>query len=332
MALLETVDLRKSFRTRRTVVEAVRGVTLSVDAGEIFGFLGPNGAGKTTTLRMLTTLLPPDGGQARVAGYNLLREAARIREQIGYVSQSGGVDINATGRENVLLQAQLYHIKETKQRTAELLALLQLEHCADRLASTYSGGERRRLAVAMGLVHRPALLFLDEPTTGLDPQSRAHLWDEIRTLRKNGTTVFLTTHYLEEADMLCDRLAIIDHGTIVAEGTPASLKRSFAHDAIMLGLDRTMLAQAQQVLQDQPFIKELQPREEELRLYVEDGSKVLPLLVQALGNAHIAPRTITLAQPTLDDVFLRITGRSLRENGENAQNTGIQKAKSAAGA
>src|SRR6266568_1169054 len=175
MALIETVNLRKSFRMRRSSVEAVRGVTLQVAEGEIFGFLGPNGAGKTTTLRILTTLLPPDSGQARIAGYDLLRESARVREHIGYVSQTGGVDVNATGRENIVLQGQLYNVKPVLQRTAELLSLLELEGCADRLARTYSGGERRRLDLALGLVHRPKVLFLDEPTTGLDPQSRAHL-------------------------------------------------------------------------------------------------------------------------------------------------------------
>lgn len=313
MALIETHDLRKRFKTRHTIVEAVRGVTLQVEAGEIFGFLGPNGAGKTTTLRMLTTLLSPDDGQAQVAGYDLRREPARIREQIGYVSQSGGVDVNSTGRENILLQARLYRIQQAWQRTAELLSLLQLEHCADRVASTYSGGERRRLDLAMGMVHRPRLLFLDEPTTALDPQNRAHLWDEIRTLCAGGTTVFLTTHYLEEADALCHRLAIMDHGTIATEGTPQDLKRSLAHDVITLGLERTLLARTQEILQAQPFVQKLQVGKEELRVYVEHAEEVLLSVMQILSNAQITPRTVTLAHPTLDDVFLHITGRTLRE-------------------
>jgi ABC-2 type transport system ATP-binding protein len=314
MALIETHDLRKRFKMRRTVVEAVRGVTMRVEAGEIFGFLGPNGAGKTTTLRMLTTLLPPDDGQAVVTGFDLRRDPARIREQIGYVSQSGGVDLNATGRENVLLQAHLYRVQQVWQRTSELLSLLQLEHCADRIARTYSGGERRRLDLAMGMVHRPKLLFLDEPTTGLDPQNRAHLWNEIRALCAGGTTVFLTTHYLEEADALCHRLAIMDHGTIVTEGTPEGLKRSLAHDVITLGLESTQLSHAQELLQTQPFVQKLQVGKEDLRLYVEHAEEVLLPVMQILSNAQITPRAITLAHPTLDDVFLQITGRTLRED------------------
>ncbi|MBO0795830.1 MAG: ATP-binding cassette domain-containing protein [Ktedonobacteraceae bacterium] len=313
MALIETHDLKKSFKTRRTIVDAVRGVTLRVEAGEIFGFLGPNGAGKTTTLRMLTTLLPPDGGQALVAGYDLLREPARIREQIGYVSQSGGVDVNATGRENLLLQARLYRVQQARQRTSALLSSLQLASYADRMARTYSGGERRRLDLAMGMVHRPKLLFLDEPTTGLDPQSRAHLWDEIRALCAGGTTVFLTTHYLEEADALCHHLAIMDHGTIVTEGTPENLKRALARDVITLGLEPARLSDARQLLQSQSFVQELQAGKEELRLYVEHAEEVLPQIMQLLSHAQITPRTITLAHPTLDDVFLHITGRTLRE-------------------
>ncbi|HLI91075.1 MAG TPA: ATP-binding cassette domain-containing protein [Ktedonobacteraceae bacterium] len=317
MAIIETAQLRKIFKTRYSVVEAVRGVDMRVDEGEIFGFLGPNGAGKTTMLRMLTTLLPPSSGQARVAGCDVQREPARVRERIGYVSQSGGVDNNATGRENLLLQARLYRIDKPAIRAAELLAALELEACADRIARTYSGGQRRRLDVALGMVHRPRLLFLDEPTTGLDPQSRAWLWNEVRSLRAAGTTIFLTTHYLEEADALCDRLAIIDGGRIVAEGTPTALKRSVAHDVITFGLDvyNDTLQRAQDLLRGQPFVHELHASKDELRLYVSQGNTTLPVIMQLCANAGISINSIALAHPTLDDVFLRLTGHSLRDEG-----------------
>jgi ABC-2 type transport system ATP-binding protein len=334
MAIIETSDLRKSFKTRYSVVEAVRGVDMHVEAGEIFGFLGPNGAGKTTTLRMLTTLLLPSSGLARVAGCDVQREPARVRERIGYVSQSGGVDNNATGRENLLLQARLYRIDKPAVRSAELLAALELEACADRVARTYSGGQRRRLDLALGMVHRPQLLFLDEPTTGLDPQSRAWLWNEVRSLRAAGTTIFLTTHYLEEADALCDRLAIIDEGRIVAEGTPEALKRSVAHDVITLGLNiyNDTLQYAQELLQSQPFVHELRPGKDELRLYVTQGDTTLPAIMQLCAAAGITINSIALAHPTLDDVFLRLTGRSLRDEDQEKQQAGgyAWKAKAAA--
>jgi ABC-2 type transport system ATP-binding protein len=315
--MIETHALRKSFKTRRGPVEAVRGVDLRVREGEIFGFLGPNGAGKTTTLRMLVTLLPPSGGEATVAGHDLRREPARVRECIGYVSQTGGVDLTATSRENLVLQGRLYGLdkKSVETRVAALMTMLELDTVADRVADTYSGGQRRRLDLALGLIHQPPLLFLDEPTTGLDPQSRARLWDEVRRLRRNGTTIFLTTHYLDEADALCDRLGIIDAGRIVAEGTPAALKRQIAGDVVTLGLDRYNgeLRQAQELLGAQPFVREVSPNEEGLRLSVERGEEALPAILRLLDGAGIGLRTVVLARPTLDDVFLRQTGRSLRE-------------------
>src|SRR6266568_5474119 len=195
---IETRELRRVFKSRSGTVEAVAGVDLDVAAGQIYGFLGPNGAGKTTTLRMLSTLLPPSGGQARVAGADLAREPAKVRERIGYVGQRGGSDTQITGRAELIFQCRLFGMSSTaaRARTAELIGSLELENCADRRSGTYSGGQRRRLDIAIGLAHKPEVLFLDEPTTGLDPQSRAHLWDEIRLLRSAGTTVFLTTHYL----------------------------------------------------------------------------------------------------------------------------------------
>ena len=232
-------DLRKSFRTRKGgAVEAVKGVSMEVGRGEVFGFLGPNGAGKTTTLRMLTTLVPIDAGKATVAGFDVARQAKQVRQRTGYVSQLGGADDNATGWENLVLQGRLYggDLASVRRRAKELAEVLDLAGFADRKVATYSGGQRRRLDVALGLVHQPEVLFLDEPTTGLDPQNRANLWDHIRAVRDRGTTVFLTTHYLEEADVLCDRLMIMDHGTIVAEGTSRVLKRKVAGDSVVIGL------------------------------------------------------------------------------------------------
>jgi ABC-2 type transport system ATP-binding protein len=317
MSIIETTGLTKSFKTRRGLVEAVKSVDMKVEPGEIFGFLGPNGAGKTTTMRMLSTLIQPDGGRASVAGHDLLKEPARVRENIGYVSQAGGVDIAISGRENLVLQGRLYRLPaaRAKTRAQELIVALQLEEFADRAAKTYSGGQKRRLDIALGMAHQPPLLFLDEPTTGLDPQSRAHLWEEIRKLRNEGTTVFLTTHYLDEADALCDRLCIIDDGTIVAEGTPDVLKRQVAGDVVTLGLDSLngALLQAQALLGKQSFVREIQVDQDQLRLYVERGEQALPLILRVLDGAGLGLQTISLARPSLDDVFLRQTGRSLRE-------------------
>ena len=221
-AVVVTEDLKKYFPSRNGPVKAVDGVNLEVFPGEIFGFLGPNGAGKTTTLRILTTLVKADSGAATIAGFDVLREPGDVRRNIGYVGQAGGADRPATGRENLILQGRLYDmtLQQAKERAAELIAALDLTEFADRIAHTYSGGQLRRLDVALGIMHRPKVLFLDEPTTGLDPQNRANLWIQIGKLRDMGVTVFLTTHYLEEADTLSDRLAIMDHGKIVAEGTP----------------------------------------------------------------------------------------------------------------
>ena len=319
-SVIETVELRKSFTSRRKVVEAVQGIDLRVEAGEIFGFLGPNGAGKTTTLRMLATLLPPSSGHATVAGCDLLREPQRVRERIGYVSQSGGADTRATGRENLVLQARLYGLnKQTAvSRANDFIAALDLESFADRLAITYSGGQRRRLDLALGLVHGPALVFLDEPSTGLDPQSRARLWDEIRKLRQTGMTVFLTTHYLDEADALCDRLAIIDYGRIVAEGTSDALKREIAGDVVTLGLDAAddAVSRAENLLEGQAYVRRIEKGDAGIRLYVERGEEALPLILRLIDGAGLILRTISLARPTLDDVFLEHTGRSLRETAD----------------
>jgi ABC-2 type transport system ATP-binding protein len=315
--VIETSDLRKTFKSRKTTVEAVRGVDLTVRGGQIFGFLGPNGAGKTTTLRLLATLLTPTSGQATVAGVDLLKEPQRVRERIGYVPQGGSTDPGMTGRGELVMQGRLYGMNrgDAEARAKDLLMAFDLDAAADRRTGTYSGGMRRRLDVALGMVHRPVVLFLDEPTTGLDPQARARMWDEVRRLRETGTTVFLTTHYLEEADALADHLAIIDHGEIVAEGTADELKRQVAGDVVTLGVggsrDRVL-----ELVERQPYVREATADDEVVRLYVDHGDAAVPNLLRLLDSAGFSPQTITLARPSLDDVFLRQTGRSLR--GEDA--------------
>jgi ABC-2 type transport system ATP-binding protein len=314
--VITTTGLRKSFKTRGGEVEAVRGVSMEVGQGETFGFLGPNGAGKTTTLRMLTTLLPIDAGSATVAGFDVARQPQQVRNRIGYVSQLGGADELATGRENLLLQGRLYGASKTEvaPRAEELAELLDLAEFADRRVKTYSGGQRRRLDIALGLVHKPAVLFLDEPSTGLDPQSRANLWDHIRALRDSGTTVFLTTHYLEEADALCDRLMIMDHGQVVAEGTPRELKQQVAGDAILITFrSATEAERAGPLLRGEPCVRELTVADGQVRLYADDGGTALPQLIRLLDTAALPVRSISMSEPTLDDVFLRQTGRSLRD-------------------
>jgi ABC-2 type transport system ATP-binding protein len=316
-------ELRKRFKAGRgKEVEAVRGISLSVARGEIFGFLGPNGAGKTTTLRMLTTLLPIDSGTANVAGLDVGRQPAEVRARIGYVSQPGGADDLATGRENLILQGRLYGggAEEVRRRAAQLIDLLELSAFADRKVMTYSGGQRRRLDVALGIIHEPEVLFLDEPSTGLDPQNRANLWEHVTKLRERGTTIFLTTHYLDEADALCDRLMIMDHGQIVADGTPQTLKREVSGDTIRLSIrdEDGQVMRAQALLSGEPYVREITADEGELRLYVEDGGSALPSMLRLLDREGIGLRSMTLAEPTLDDVFLRQTGRSLRDTGEPA--------------
>ncbi|MFI6508199.1 ATP-binding cassette domain-containing protein [Streptosporangium sp. NPDC050855] len=316
--IIEAHDLRKTFTARRgrggtQEVEAVKGVDLSVAEGEIFAFLGPNGAGKTTTIRMLATLVAPTSGTARVAGHDVVTEAARVRERIGYVGQGGGVDENAPGREGLILAARIGGMSRAraKARSEELLAAFDLAELADRPVRTLSGGQKRRFALALGLVNHPPLFFLDEPTTGLDPQNRAHLWDEVRALRERGTSVLLTTHYLEEADALCDRLVIIDHGRVVAEGTPAELKKEVAGDVVTLRLDRA--PEARVLLDAEPYVREIHEEDDVLRAYLDDGEHNLPALLRLLEGAGLPIRSISLDRATLDDVFLRHTGRFLRD-------------------
>lgn len=310
-------NLKKYFASKQGPVKAVDGVDLRVESGEIFGFLGPNGAGKTTVLRVLTTLLVQDSGDAFVAGLDVKKEPNKVRSHIGYVSQTGGVDRPATGKENLILQGQLYGMTTAAAtaRAEELIILLDLSEFADRIVSTYSGGQSRRLDVALGLMNRPAVLFLDEPTIGLDPQNRANLWEQIKKLRQEGTTIFLTTHYLDEADALCDHIAIIDNGRIVAEGTPEELKKQIAGDCITIGIDNfeEKAPDIIPLLKEVKFMREVQRDGDHLRLYVDDGAKAISEVLELLGKQGITLKTITLSAPSLDDVFLRKTGRSLRD-------------------
>ncbi len=314
-AIIETRDLRMTFKARTGPVEAVKGVDLDVNEGESFGFLGPNGAGKTTTLRIFATLLRPTSGKVMIAGADLLAEPAKVRERIGYVGQGHGSDSQMTGRGELYYQGRFFGLTKdgAKKRADELLAAFELSDAADRKSSTYSGGMRRRLDVAMGMVHGPRLLFLDEPTTGLDPQARARMWDEVKKLRDSGTTVFLTTHYLDEADALCDRVAIIDHGEIVALGTPDELKRRIGGDVITLQVADDLRDRALSLIEGEADVRKSMIEDGTIRLYVENGDTAVPKLLRLLDEADISVQAISLHRPSLNDVFLQQTGRSLRD-------------------
>ena len=315
--IIEARGLKRTYTARKQVVEAVRGVDLTVRAGEIVGFLGPNGAGKTTTLKMLTTLLDPTGGTATVAGSDLRKDPVGVRQKIGYVSQAGSTSSEALVGEEIVDHARLYGISPdvSSRRAHDLLKALELDDVWDRKCGSLSGGQRRRLDIVMGLIHQPALVFLDEPSTGLDPQSRANLWTHIRKLRDElGTTVFLTTHYMDEADSLSDRILIIDKGEIVAEGTPAELKKRVSGDTITLTLrstaDATRSVEIAAALAgaDTPTLDS-----HVVRFHVPDGAVALPVLVGELVNSGIEAIGVEVNRPTLDDVFLTLTGRSLRD-------------------
>lgn len=310
---IEVRGLVKRYRGGRGQddIDAVRGIDLAVRRGEVFGFLGPNGAGKTTTVRMLCTLLPISDGQASVADVDVRAEPAKVRRRIGVALQDVGLDGRQSGRELLELQCGLYRIAAPKTRSAELLRLVGLEDAADRLIDTYSGGMKRRLDLATALVHEPAVLFLDEPTAGLDPASRVTVWQEVRRINALGTTIFLTTQYLEEADQLCDRVAIIDDGRIVAEGTPGALKAQLGSDVLTIGLDPSEHAQAQSALAPLAGLDHVTDATEGLAVYVDDGAVAVAELVSLLSGAGIRPRTVSLSRPTLDDVFLASTGRRI---------------------
>jgi ABC-2 type transport system ATP-binding protein len=309
---IEADDLKKAYGED---VQALDGLTFSVPAGTVFGLLGPNGAGKSTTVKILTTLAYPDGGEARVAGFDVLAEPARVRESIGVVSQAGGSDQEATGRENLRLQGQVFGMggKGLESRIDELLNQFALADAGDRLVREFSGGMRRRLDVAQALVHKPQVLFLDEPTTGLDPEVRAEMWDEISRLAGEGLTVLLTTHYLEEADQLAAQLAIVDKGRVVAEGSPDELKRELRGDAIHVelgteGVDEAAVREA--VARVDGLDQVIYDADRTLHARAEDGARTVPAVLMALEGADLDVASVTVARPSLDDVYLRFAGRT----------------------
>jgi ABC-2 type transport system ATP-binding protein len=331
MPIIEARGLARDFTSRKRTVHAVRGVDLTVEEGEIVGFLGPNGAGKTTTLRMLTTLLRPTAGSATVDGADLLRDPLEVRRRIGFVPQAigqtqGGTSDGSLVVEELLDQGKAYRVSraESRRRADMLIGQLDLGGLGQRYVKTLSGGQRRRLEIALGLVHQPRVLFLDEPTTGLDPQSRSNLWQHIRRLRSElGTTVFLTTHYLDEADALCDRLFVIDDGITVAAGTPDELKRRVSGDVVTLQVvGQTEAARA--LLAVTPIVREVTEADGALRLTVERGEEALPALLRLLDGAGITMSAISLSRPTLDDVFLTLTGRSLRDDSPGGAPAGTE--------
>ncbi len=323
--MIDVDDLVKVYGTSEGdggagAVRAVDGIAFRVERGEFFGFLGPNGSGKTTTIKILTTLLRPTRGRVRVGGLDVEQEPRRVRELLGYAGQSIGVDGDLTGRENLRLIGHLYHLPGAvvRDRVEELLEVLQLTEAADRPAGTYSGGMRRRLDLGSGLVHHPRLLFLDEPTTGLDPQTRNAVWEYLRTLhRTEGTTIFLTTQYMEEADQLCERLAIMDHGRIVAAGTPAELKAGIGADLITIRLPRDeafdanrrrALALARMI----PGVEGAVEFDQGVTMRAPRGGATLLEVLRRLEAERILANEVAVAPPTLDQVFLQHTGREMR--------------------
>jgi ABC-2 type transport system ATP-binding protein len=297
--------------------KAVDDISFSVKEQEFFGFLGPNGAGKSTTIKILTTLLRKTSGSVTVAGHDIFSDAAEIRKIIGVQSQETTVDGDLTGRENIMLQGHFQQMESNKlkKRVDELLQLVGLESAADKRARNYSGGMKKRLDLATALVHEPKLLFLDEPTTGLDPQSRTAIWGYLQKLNKEeGTTIFLTTQYLEEADKLCKRLAIIDFGKIVANGSPAELKRQVGADSIRIGLENCERDRdkAKSIIKTMTGVTEIVDSEECINVYAQNASSLIADIVRALDSTDIRLTSVTFSQPSLDDVFVKHTGRRIR--------------------
>ena len=298
-------------------VHALRSLSFALDDGTTYALLGPNGAGKSTTVRILTTLTSPDSGTAEVAGYDILRQSEQVRAAIGVVGQRTGVDPNATGHENLVLQGEIYGLAGAKLRgrVDELLGRFGLAEAARRLVRTYSGGMQRRLDIAMGLVHRPHVLFLDEPTTGLDPEARAGLWGELERLTaEEGLAVLLTTHYLEEADRLAARLAIVDGGEVVAEGTPEELKSGLRGDTLQVELaSDEQEAHVRVALERLDAVREVTLERRTLRARADDGARAVPLVLQQLESKGIPVASVTVARPSLDDVYLHVAGRTFAQ-------------------
>jgi ABC-2 type transport system ATP-binding protein len=312
--------LTRDFRVGKETVQAVRGLDLEVADGELVAFLGPNGAGKTTSLRMLTTLLAPTAGTATVAGFDVVAEPAAVRARIGYVGQGHGAADDQVVRDEIVTQGRCFGLtgRDAAARADELIESLELTSLARRKARTLSGGQRRRLDIAIGLVNAPPLLFLDEPSTGLDPQSRANLWAHLVRLReRHDTTIFLTTHYLDEADAMAERVLVIDEGRVIADGTPEGLKADMAGDRVAIGTpDRAAAARAAAVVERHETSREVAVDGSTTRLRALDGAKAVPGLLRALDAAGVAVVSVEVVRPTLDDVFLELTGRSLRDAGD----------------
>lgn len=316
-AMIRTVGLTKRFTQGKNTVQAVVDVDLDVAEGELVALLGPNGAGKSTTLRMLTTLLEPTAGRAEVAGFDVTADRDEVRRRIGYVGQGSGAGHNQRVRDELVTQGRCYGMtrQASDARANELLAALDLDDLATRKVSTLSGGQRRRLDIALGLVHRPPLLFLDEPTTGMDPQSRANLWDHILRLRESmGTTIVLTTHYLEEADAMAERVIVIDRGTVIADDTASALKADLAGDLLTVGFDDAdAAAQAARLAGELVTVRDVTVVGTSVRIRTSEGDAALPELLRRSELSGLRAATADIARPTLDDVFLGLTGRSLRE-------------------
>jgi len=326
---LEAVELVKTYRgaRKKPPLRALDGLTFNVPEGVVLGLLGPNGAGKSTTVKILTTLSRADSGTARVAGFDVIKDPDAVRRVIGYVPQKPSADPMATGIENLLLSGRIYGLsrQDAVRRAAELLERFDLTEAGGRQVRTYSGGMQRRLDVALGLVHRPRVLFLDEPTTGLDPEARTDLWTEVERLSGDeGLTVLLTTHYLEEADRLADQLAIVDHGKIVAEGTPEALKAELRGDSVHVELvDPDTDGHVRALLAQLPGIGEIVAEGNTLRARVDRGATAVPAVLGALEDKAIPVTAVTVSRPSLDDVYLSYTGRSfksaeIREEGRAA--------------
>lgn len=310
------IEARELVKTYSNGVKALQGLTFRAERATVFALLGPNGAGKSTTVKVLTTLSRPDAGAAFVAGIDVVGNPEAVRKAIGCVAQKSGVDRESTGRENLTLQGRFHGLRGAalRSRVDELLKQFDLAEAADRFARTYSGGMQRKLDIAMGLVHRPSVLFLDEPTTGLDPEARASLWVEIERLRAEGLTILLTTHYLEEADRLAQQVAIVDKGKVVAQGTPEGLKAELRGDSIELELiDAPDLARIQTALMNLTQVTDLSLTGNVLYARATNGASSVPLILSALDLAGITAASVKVSRPTLDDVYLRHTGRTMQQ-------------------